>query len=130
MTVSENPDLARWRQIVHNRDLQDLKGVLSETVEFYSPFLWEPYSGRETVSKILLTVSDVFQDFTYRREILDGNRWALEFCARVGDQQVKGIDLIEFDDQGQIAGFEVFVRPIAGLRALGYEMTRRLGGRA
>jgi len=103
--------------------------ILSENVEFRSPFLWEPYSGRETVSKILWTVSEVFQDFTYHREIQDGNRWALEFSAMVGEQLVKGIDLIEFDENGKISNFEVFVRPLAGLRALGQEMARRLGRR-
>jgi hypothetical protein len=76
MTVSENLDLERWHQIVINRDFENLREILSETVEFRSPFLLEPYSGRELVSKILQTVSEVFQDFPSHREILDGNLWA------------------------------------------------------
>jgi hypothetical protein len=76
MTVSENLDLERWHQIVINRDFENLREILSETVEFRSPFLSEPYSGRELVSKILQTVSEVFQDFPSHREILDGNLWA------------------------------------------------------
>lgn len=130
MIASKNPLLDRWHQIVISRDSLLLADMLSETVEFRSPFLWEPYSGRELVTRILMTVSEVFQNFTYHREILDGNCWALEFSAKVGDQPVKGIDLIELDAQGLIASFEVFVRPMAGLRALGHEMTRRLGGQA
>lgn len=130
MIASKKPLLDRWHQIVISRDFLLLADMLSETVEFHSPFIWEPYPGRELVTRILMTVSEAFQDFTYHREILDGNRWALEFSARIGDQPVKGIDLIEFDDQGQIVGFEVFVRPMAGLRALGHGMTRRLGGGA
>ena len=130
MLPNKTPDLECWHRIVITRDLQDLIEILSEKVEFRSPFLWEPYAGRETVSEILRTVSEVFQDFTYHREILDGNRWALEFSAKVGDQPVKGIDLIEFDEQGQISSFDVFVRPLAGLRSLGHEMARRLGGRS
>ena len=129
MLPNKTPDLECWHRIVITRDLQDLIEILSEKVEFRSPFLWEPYSGQETVSKILWTVSEVFQDFTYHREILDVNRWALEFSAMVREQPVKGIDLIEFDENGKISNFEVFVRPLAWLRALGQEMARRLGGR-
>jgi hypothetical protein len=39
----------------------------------------------------------------------------------VEDQHEKGIGFIEFNGQSQIALFEGFIRPIAGLRALGYE---------
>ena len=75
---------------------------------------------------ILTTVSEVFQDFTYHREIVGDNNWALEFSARVGDLPLKGIDLIRLDDDGLIAELEVFVRPYNGLRALGVAMARRL----
>jgi len=40
-------------------------------------------------------------------------------CARLG--------LIRFDDEGRIAEFEVMVRPMSGLQALGEEMGRRVG---
>jgi hypothetical protein len=49
---------------------------------------------------ILTTVSEVLQDFTYHREIIGGNSGALEFSARVGDQWLRGIDLIRLDDDG------------------------------
>jgi len=51
----------------------------------------------------------------------------LEFSARVGDKQLKGIDLVRFNEQGQITEFEVMVRPLSGLQALGTEMGARLG---
>ena len=42
-----------------------------------------------------------------------------------------GIQLIyqlrELDDEGRIAEFEVMVRPMSGLQALGEEMGRRVG---
>ena len=50
----------------------------------------------------------------------------LEFSARVGDRQLKGIDMIRFDEAGLITDFEVMVRPMSGLQALGEEMGRRL----
>jgi hypothetical protein len=38
---------------------------------------------------------------------------------------VKGIDLIQFDDNGEIINFEVLIRPLSGLIALGEDMNRR-----
>jgi hypothetical protein len=51
----------------------------------------------------------------------------LEFSARVGERNLKGIDLIRFDEQGLIVEFEVMIRPLSGLQALGAEMGARLG---
>ncbi|MNO82534.1 hypothetical protein D3C76_738130 [compost metagenome] len=51
----------------------------------------------------------------------------LEFSARVGGKELKGIDMIRFNEQGRIVEFEVMVRPLSGLQALGEEMGRRLG---
>ena len=78
---------------------------------------------------ILNTVFEVFEDFTYHRELAsaDGLNVILEFSARVGEKQLKGIDMIRFDEQGKIVDFEVMVRPLSGLQALGEEMGRRLG---
>jgi hypothetical protein len=44
----------------------------------------------------------------------------------VGDLSLKGIDLIELDQDGLIIKFEVFIRPANGLQALGEVMARRL----
>jgi len=75
---------------------------------------------------ILSTVIDVFQDFTYHRELVVGDIWALEFSANLDALSLKGIDLIQFNDQDQIQEFEVFIRPANALNALGEEMGRRL----
>ena len=123
---SSHPHLDRWHRIVFQRDVQDLQAMLAEDVVFHSPYLAEPYAGRQATALILTTVSEVLQDFTYHREIIEGNNWALEFSARVGDQSLKGIDLIRLDDDDLIVEFEVFVRPYNGLRTLGVAMARRL----
>jgi len=81
------------------------------------------------VSMILNTVFEVFEDFTYHRELAtaDGLNVVLEFSATVNGKQLKGIDMIRFNEQGKIVDFEVMVRPMSGLQALGEEMGRRLG---
>lgn len=74
---------------------------------------------------------DVFEAFEYHRELAsaDGLNAALEFSARVGGKQVKGIDLIRFDVDGRIVDVEVMVRPASGLQALGEQMGEQTGAR-
>ena len=50
----------------------------------------------------------------------------LEFSASVNGKALKGIDMIQFDADGKITDFEVMVRPMSGLQALGDEMGKRL----
>lgn len=121
-----NPHLDRWHKIVLYRDLQDFQNMLAEDVVFHSPYVWKPYQGRQVTCLILSAVSEIFQDFTYQRELIADKDWALEFSARVGDLSIKGIDLIRVNDAGQIVEFEVFIRPASGLQALGLEMAKRL----
>jgi hypothetical protein len=52
---------------------------------------------------------------------------ALEFAANIGKWQLKGIDLIKFNDAGEMIEFEVMIRPIKALQALGEEMGSRIG---
>ena len=87
-----------------------------------------PYPGAPVVNLILNTVLKVFEDFAYHRELVsaDGLNVVLEFSAKVGGRELKGIDMIRFDEAGKIVEFEVMVRPMSGLAALGEEMGRRL----
>lgn len=120
--------LQRWHAMLAARDLNSLPELLAADAVFRSPMAHTPYPGAPVVSMILNTVIKVFEDFTYHRELAtgDGLSVVLEFSARVGDKQLKGIDLIRFNEQGQIIEFEVMVRPLSGLQALGEEMGRRL----
>ena len=120
--------LDRWHRIVSTRDVADLQAMLAEDVVFRSPYVWRSYEGRQAAWLILATVMEVFQEFAYHRELVDGDHWALEFSARVGDRSLKGIDLIRLDATGRIVEFEVFIRPFNGLQALGAAMAQRLAG--
>ena len=124
--TSRDPLLDRWHHIVFTRDWADLQDFLAEDVVFSSPVLWKPWHGRQAAWLILTTVAGVLQDFRYERELIDGQNWALEFGARVGDLSLKGIDLITLNEDGRIATFEVFIRPLNGLQALATAMAQRL----
>ncbi|MFV0887402.1 nuclear transport factor 2 family protein [Metapseudomonas otitidis] len=120
--------LQRWHQFISSQDLSRLPELLHPEAVFRSPMAHTPYPGAQAVNLILNTVLQVFQDFAYHRELAsdDGLNVVLEFSARVGGRDLKGIDMIRFDEQGLIREFEVMVRPMSGLAALGEEMGRRL----
>lgn len=128
LTPAAAQTLQRWHAMLADRNLNALPELLAPDAVFRSPMAHTPYPGAPVVSMILNTVIKVFEDFTYHRELASGDGYSvvLEFSARVGDKQLKGIDLIRFNEQGQIIEFEVMVRPLSGLQALGEEMGRRL----
>ncbi len=120
--------LVQWHSMVASGDLGELGSLLHPKVVFHSPMAHTPYPSAMVVGLILTTVSKVFEDFVYHREFVsaDGLSITLEFSARVGDKQLKGVDLIRFDATGKIVEFEVMVRPMSALQALGDEMGKRL----
>lgn len=117
--------LDKWHDVVFNKKMDTLQELLSDNVTLYSPVVFKPKNSKMEAIFVLSNVIEVLKDFKYHREFIDGNNWALEFSANVGDKSVKGIDLIEFDDNGQIINFEVLIRPLSGLIALGEDMNRR-----
>lgn len=121
--------LSQWHAMINKGDLQALPELLDPNVIFRSPMAHTPYPGAAVVSMILNTVFNVFEDFAYHRELstADGLSVVLEFSANVDGKELKGIDMIRFNEQGKIIDFEVMVRPLSGLQALGAQMGQRLG---
>jgi len=128
-----HPNAARSMQIWHDmlarHDLGELNTIVHPDAVFNSPIAFTPYRSAGALMLILNTAMQTFEDFSYHRELVsaDGLNVVLEFSARVGDKALKGIDMIGFDEQGLIVEFEVMVRPLSGLQALGAAMGARLG---
>lgn len=121
--------LKHWHAMIRQGDLKALPELLDPKAVFRSPMAHTPYPGAPVVAMILNTVVDVFENFEYHRELAteDGLNVVLEFSAQVGGKELKGIDMIRFNEEGKIVEFEVMVRPLSGLQALGAEMGSRLG---
>ncbi len=121
----------RWHKMVASKDLEALHEIIHPDAMFRSPVAHTPYQGRDALVLALSTVINVFEDFTYHREFFteDGKNATLEFSAHVGGKQLKGVDLIKFNDDGLIIEFEVMIRPASGLMALGEEMGKRVGSK-
>ena len=117
-----------FRAAIEARDIDAAVELLADDVVFRSPVVFSPYQGREAVRPILRTVAQVFEDFSYTREIgaPDAADHALVFQARVGDRQLEGCDFIHVDAEGSIDDLTVMVRPLSAAIALAETMGARL----
>jgi len=124
--VAKSLDL--WHEMIAKNDLGQLHTIVHPDAVFRSPMAHAAYSPAPALIMALSTVIQVFENFTYHRQLAsdDGLNLVLEFSADIGDKKLRGVDLIRFDEQGQIVEFEVMVRPMSGLQALGAEMGKRL----
>ena len=93
---------------------------------FHSPALWKAKEGKAAAILYVSCAARVLEDFTIQRQFVGDNAVALEFSARVGELSVKGVDIFQFNDAGQIADFEVMVRPASGLQALSAAIAQQL----
>jgi hypothetical protein len=117
-----------WHRFVGSGDRGQLATLLSEHIVFRSPFVQSPIPGRNAALLVLTTVVQIFENFRYHRTFIGGSHdVALEFSANIGKWQLKGIDLIKFNAAGEMTEFEVMIRPIKALAALGEEMGNRIG---
>jgi hypothetical protein len=117
-----------WHRFVATGDQDPLPPLLSEHIVFRSPFVQSPIPGRTATLLVLTTVVQIFENFRYHRTFIGGSHdAALEFSANIGKWQLKGIDLIKFNEAGEMIEFEVMIRPIKALQALGEEMGNRIG---
>ena len=101
--------------------------TLADDVQFSSPAVYKPYRGKETVAPILGLVATVFENFRYVSEWRDGRTTILLFEANVGDRELQGIDILEENEQGEVAALTVMIRPLSGLQAVASTMAARMG---
>jgi hypothetical protein len=123
--------LARWHDVVRSRDAAGLPALIAEDAVFRSPAVHTPQEGRDTVVGYLTAAFTVLgPELTYEREWLAEHSAVLQFRTRVGDLDVSGVDIITWDDDGQIVDFTVMIRPVKALNAviehMGAELLRML----
>jgi hypothetical protein len=124
MTTPAEIGLQRWHELVESRDAARLRELVAEDAVFRSPAVHTPQEGRELVTAYLTGAIHVLgPTLTYHDEWMRERDAVLRFTAEVDGLQVEGIDLIHWDDQGQIAEFTVMLRPFKALQAV---MTRML----
>lgn len=117
----------RYRAAVERKDLPAVGELLAEQIVFHSPVTFHPFIGRQTVTRLLAEVIEVFEDFRFTDELAMDGAHALIFRAGVAgsDRQIEGIDLLRFDADGLIGDFTVMLRPRSALVPFAQAMGER-----
>jgi hypothetical protein len=111
-----------FRDAALAKDHAAMVDTLALEVVFNSPVAFLPFEGRDAVGQVLGAVMETFEDFRYTDELEGATAHALVFSARVGSKEIQGIDLLRFDESGQIRDFTVLVRPLSATIALAEAM--------
>ena len=119
--------LKRWHDIVESGDAAQLVEIIAEDAVFKSPAVHTPQEGRELVTAYLAGAMVVLgPELTYHDEWVRERDAVLRFTSVVDGLQVEGVDMITWDDDGQIASFTVMIRPFKALQAVMARMLEQL----
>lgn len=113
-----------WHDVVATRSPKALAALLADDVVFHSPVVHTPQHGRAIAGQYLQAALAVLgnDSFRYVREVRGAQDAVLEFELELAGVQVNGVDLIRWNDAGQIVDFKVMVRPLKGLQAVHQKM--------
>jgi len=123
-----NPALETWHRLVRTQDPSGLEALLAEDAVFYSPVVHTAQRGRKLAVAYLSAAFHVFFNPTFRyvREIVGASDAVLEFETEVDGILVNGVDLIKWNDAGQIIEFKVMLRPLKALNVIHQRMAAML----
>jgi hypothetical protein len=120
--------LTRWHAIASARDVRALPELIAEDCVFHSPVVHTPQAGRARVVGYLAAAIAVLGNgsFRYVREIVGAHDAVLEFTTVVDGIEINGVDLIRWNEAGQIVDFKVMVRPLKAMNLLHEKMAALL----
>jgi len=122
--MSPESVMSDWHHVVTSRDPAALSRLLADDVVFHSPVVHTPQRGKAITFQYLMGAMHVLNNasFRYEREIIGTHDAVLEFTTEIDGIQINGIDLIRWNDAGQIVDFKVMVRPLKAVTMLHQQM--------
>lgn len=113
-------NLQRWHDYMQSHDLNALRDMLADDVVFHSPVVHTPQRGKDITYLYLAAADQVLSTdkFKYIREFDCDDKAVLEFETEVDGMHINGIDMIEWNEAGQIVDFKVMVRPLKAINAV------------
>jgi hypothetical protein len=125
MTIST---LHTWHELVRTRNAKWLDSLLADDVVFHSPVVHTPQVGKAVTQHYLSAAFQVFFDesFHYVRELTGPNDAVLEFQVTIDGIAVNGVDMLKWNESGQITEFKVMVRPLKAINLIHQKMAAML----
>jgi hypothetical protein len=128
--MTQSP-LAAWHELVRTRSAAGLAALLAEDAVFYSPVVHTPQAGKALTLQYLTAAFQIFGDesFRYVRELADDRQAALEFAVEIDGVAVNGVDMMRWNEAGQIVEFKVLIRPLKAINLVHQKMAAMLSAR-
>ncbi|QPC98699.1 nuclear transport factor 2 family protein [Qipengyuania soli] len=127
--MSAKVGLKRWHEVIEGGSSPEaLSAIIREDAVFHSPVVHTPQVGRPIVVAYLSAAGQTLgnESFEYVRELVDGENAMIEFQTTMDGIHVNGIDLIRFDEDGNIVDFKVMVRPLKAVNKVWEKMAAQL----
>ena len=120
--------LDTWHRLVRTQDPSGLPALLAEDAVFHSPVVHTPQRGRALAAAYLGAAFQVFfnPSFRYVREIVGPTDAMLEFETVIDGIAVNGVDLMRWNEAGQIVDFKVMIRPLKAINLIHQRMAAML----
>jgi hypothetical protein len=121
-----------WHDMVRTRDLSRLDSLLADDAVFHSPVVHTPQCGKKLTAMYLRGAFAVLLNpsFRYVREIKGARDAVLEFETHIDDILINGVDLMTWNDAGQICDFKVMLRPLKAINLIHQKMAAQLQSKA
>ena len=129
--MTPNP-LDIWHRIVVTQEPGALRDLLADDVVFHSPIVHTPQRGKEVVTRYLEAALHVFFGPTFHvvRKLYGDSDAMLEFESEVDGVTINAVDIVKWNQAGQILDFKVLVRPLKAISVVQQRMTARLQAQA
>jgi SnoaL-like domain len=116
--------LELWHRFAAQRDIAALDELLADEATFFSPVVHTPQRGKANTQKYLSAAIQVFYNETFRyvRELKSERDAVLEFEVILDGIAVNGVDMLRWNESGQVTEFKVMLRPLKAINLVHQKM--------
>ena len=124
-----DPAVLPLRAAMEARDVTAIVDAFAPDAVFRSPLTNRlAFTGHDQIRVLARVLTEVLEDLRYTDEACIGNIGFLAWTARIGGQEIEGVDQMHLGPDGKIREFTVFFRPLPAaalaLRLIGSELAR------
>ena len=121
----------RMKAAVEAGDLEGFMETLSPQVTLRSPVsMRAEFRGAGEMRELMRSVFDTIEDIRYYEDLGDDRARAVFYRGRIDSQPIEEACLLRFDEDGLIAEFVLWIRPMAGITRLAATLGPRLARRS
>lgn len=113
-----------WHRLLKQKDVKGLDALLADDAVFHSPVVHTPQVGKALTKMYLSAAFAVFgnETFHYVREVRADRDAVLEFELELDGIRINGVDMIRWNQAGQITDFKVMLRPLKAINLIHEKM--------